>query len=259
MEPELVVTQRTGLKHQLFGAWCAPLFTVLTFLGFFWFAHFYAPAHANLSPEQSARWFVRQHHDGVEFGMSIWIIGACVLAFWVAQLGAMLIKMEGATPLMAITQVIAGGAIVVIVIMDASLWMGASYRVNNNGHVVQALSDAAWLSLLIAWPILSVEMLATAVITLRDRRSNPTFPRWLSWASILGSVALFTAGGPAFTLSGTFSYHGFLGYYLPFIIWVLWLNTHAVYMRRSIRHQAQALDTAAAASLRPRPPATVHG
>jgi hypothetical protein len=69
--------------------------------------------------------------------------------------------------------------------MDASLWIGASHRVDNNRHVVQALSDAAWLSLLIAWPILAVQMLATAVITLRDQRATPTFPRWLSWASII--------------------------------------------------------------------------
>jgi hypothetical protein len=250
VEPTLVVPVRVNLKHQLFGAWCAPLFTVLTVIGFFGLAHFYSPAHADLNPAGAARWFLADHHDGVEVGMSVWIIAACVLAYWVAQLGVMLAKLEGGLPLMAITQVIAGGAIVVIVIMDASLWMGASYRVHTNGHVVQALSDAAWLSLLIAWPILSVEMLATAVVTLRDRRPNPTFPRWLSWASIVGAVALFTAGGPAFTLSGAFSYHGALGYYIPFAIWGLWLDVHAFYMRRSIRHQQRMLaDPSARAAL----------
>jgi hypothetical protein len=241
MEPQLVVSPRTSLKHQLFGAWCAPIFTVLTVVGFFWIAHFYAPAHADLKPDEAARWFLHDHRGGVELGMSIWIIAACVLCYWVAQLGVMLIKMEGLAPLMAITQIVSGAGIVVIVIIDASLWMGAAYRVNSNGHVVQALSDAAWLSLLIAWPILSVQMLATAVVTLRDRRPVPTFPRWLSWASVIGSILLFTAGGPAFTLSGAFSYHGLLGYYLPFLIWGAWLDTHAFYMRRSIRRQMTAL------------------
>jgi hypothetical protein len=247
MEPQLVVSDRVSLKHQLFGAWCAPIFTILTVIGFFWIAHFYLPAHADLKPAQAARWFLLDHRSGVELGMLIWIVAACVLSYWVAQLGVMLVKMEGAAPLMAVTQIVAGGAIVVIVIMDASLWMGASYRVGNDGHVVQALSDAAWLSLLIAWPILAVQMLATAVVTLRDRRAAPTFPRWLSWASIVGAVLLFTAGGPAFTLSGAFSYHGFLGYYLPFLVWGLWLDTHAFYMRRSIRHQVRTLAAEPAA------------
>jgi hypothetical protein len=41
--------------------------------------------------------------------MSIWIVAACVLSYWVAQLGVMLVKMEGAAPLMAITQIVSGG------------------------------------------------------------------------------------------------------------------------------------------------------
>jgi hypothetical protein len=243
MEPQLVVSPRVSLKHQLFGAWCAPIFTALTLIGFIWIAHFYQPAHADLTPEQAAKWFLHDNRAGVELGMSIWIIAACVLCYWVAQLGVMLLKMEGPAPLMAVTQIISGGVIVAIVILDASLWMGASYRVGTNGYVVQALSDAAWLSLLIAWPILCVQMLATAAVTLRDRRLQPTFPRWLSWASVVGSVLLFTAGGPAFKLSGVFSYHGLLGYYVPFAIWALWLDAHAFYMRRSIRSQMRALDT----------------
>jgi hypothetical protein len=61
----------------------------------------------------------------------------------VAQLGVMLAKMEGPMPIMSIAQVISGAAIVVIVIMDCSLWMGAAYRVHASGQIVQALSDAA--------------------------------------------------------------------------------------------------------------------
>jgi hypothetical protein len=85
-------------------------------------------------------------------------------------------------------------------------------------------------------------MLVTAVVTLRDRRPNPTFPRWLSWASVVGAVLLFTAGGPAFTLRGIFSYNGVLGYCIPFLIWGAWLDIHAFYMRRSIKHQMRTLE-----------------
>jgi hypothetical protein len=247
MEPQRVVSPRVSLKYQLFGAWCAPIFTVLSLIGFMGLAHFYLPARADLTPEQAAVWFLQEHRFGVLLGMSIWLLAAGVLSYWVAQLGVMLVKMEGPMPIMSITQVIAGAAIVVIVIIDCSLWMGAAYRVHANGQIVQALSDAAWLSLLIAWPILSVQMLATAAITLRDHRPRPNFPRWLSWASVVGSLVLFTANGPAFDLSGTFSYHGFLGYYLPFSIWGAWLNIHAWYMRRSVKYQVKALEVAAPA------------
>jgi hypothetical protein len=153
----------------------------------------------------------------------------------------MLTELEGRRSVMAMTQLIAGCAIVTIVIIDASLWMGAAYRPGANGEIDQALSDAAWLSLLIAWPILSVEMVATALVTIQDKRDSPLVPRWVSIASLVGAVLLFTAGGPAFAKHGIFSYQGALGYYAPFVIWALWLNGHAVYMHRSVRDQQKDL------------------
>jgi hypothetical protein len=241
---DFVISRKASLQHQLFAAWCAPIFSVLTVIGFFGIAHFYAPAHADLSPAAAHAWF-SDHRSGVELGMSIWIIAACFLGAWTAQLGVMLAKMERGSPVMAIGQIIAGAGIVVIVIIDASLWMGAAYRVDASGQIMQALSDAAWLSLLIAWPILSLQMLCTGVVTIRDKSATAIFPQWLSKASIAGAFLLFTAGGPAFAMSGVFSYHGALGYYVPFAIWGAWLDTHAWFMRKEIRRQQAASDDGA--------------
>jgi hypothetical protein len=62
-------------------------------------------------------------------------------------------------------------------------------------------------------------------------------PKWLSWASVVGAVALVTAGGPAFTHGGTFAFHGFLGFYVPVIIWGVWMDAHAFYMRLDVRRR----------------------
>jgi hypothetical protein len=57
-------------------------------------------------------------------------------------------------------------------------------------------------------------------------------PGWFARASLVGAVLLACAGGPAFTHSGPFAYHGLLAYYLPMAIWGAWLDGHAWYMRR---------------------------
>jgi len=153
-------------------------------------------------------------------------------------------EIEGASPLMAAGQVLAGVSIVVIVVIDASLWMGAAYRPGADGQIVQALNDAAWLGFLIAWPVLSMQLLCTAVVTLHDRRDEPLVPRWVSWASVAGAIALVTAGGPAFTHTGPFAFDGALGLYLPVAIWAAWLDGHAWYMRKAVRRRQLALDAA---------------
>jgi hypothetical protein len=235
------VSSRSSLRHQLFAAWCAPIFTVLTLIGFLLLAHFYDPAAASLSPEATAAFF-REHRDGILLGGSLFILAVCPLALWTGQLGIMLWRLEGRAPVMAIGQVLSGVSIVVIIVIDASLWMGAAYRPAADGQIVQALNDAAWLGFLIAWPVLSMQMLCTAVVALKDRRPDPMFPRWLSWASVAGAVLLFTAGGPAFTHTGPFAFDGSLGYYLPVVIWAAWLDGHAFFMRRAVRRAQRELD-----------------
>ena len=243
MTPAPVMPVRVNLRHQLFGAWCAPIFSVLTLAGWIGFAHFYDPAAASLSPAATADFF-RDHRDGILLGGSLFILACGPLALWTAQLGLQLREIEGASPLMAIGQVLAGVSIVVIIVIDASLWMGAAYRPGADGQIVQALNDAAWLGFLIAWPILSMQMLCAAVVTLHDRRDERLVPRWLSWASVVGAIALVTAGGPAFTHSGPFAFDGLLGMYVPVVIWGAWLDGHAWYMRKAVRRRQLALEAA---------------
>lgn len=234
----MTLPERINLKHELFGAWNAPFFSIGTVVGWLILANFIDPASADLTAEETKQWFTVDHRDGVLLGCSIFLLSSGFLAIWTSQLAINMWRVEGRNPLMALTQYGCGIAIVVIVVINCSLWLGAAYRPEAGADVVVALNDAAWLGFLIAWPILSIQMLATARIALLDPRK--VFPRWLSWASIAGAFLLVTAGGPAFTHSGTFAFHGFLGFYLPVIIWGLWMDAHAFFMRRDVRRRMQA-------------------
>jgi hypothetical protein len=236
----MAVPQTSNLRHQLFGAWSAPIFSVLTVGGWLGIAHFWRPAAADLTAAQTAHWFQVSHHTGVLIGCSIFLLATCFLAMWTAEMGLLLRELEGRSPIMAIGQVLAGVSIVVIVVINCSLWLGAAYRPGSNPQIAQALNDAAWLGFLIAWPLLSMQMLCVAVVALHDHRARPLFPRRASWASIVGAVLLVTAGGAAFTHSGPFAFHGVLGFYLPVVIWAAWLDGHAFYMRRELRGRLQA-------------------
>jgi len=53
----MLMSRETSLRHQLFGAWCAPIFTTLTIIGWLWLAHFWSPAPADLSAADTAAFF----------------------------------------------------------------------------------------------------------------------------------------------------------------------------------------------------------
>lgn len=238
-----MLADRTKQRYELFGAWCAPIFSLLTLGGFIVLAQFYDPAAAHLAPAELA-----EHYAGIKdevaIGMSVFALATCFLLVYSVQLSLWLWRREGRSPLMSIAQAGGGFAVVLLVFISCCLWIGAAYRSDvAEPDVTVALNDAAWFGFLVGWSMLSLQMLATAAITLADRGRPQLVPRWLSWFSVIGAVLLVTANGCAITETGPFAWDGVLGYYVPMAIWGFWLDAHAWYMRKDIRARGATFET----------------
>lgn len=240
-----MLSERASLRHELFGAWCAPIFTVLTAIGFLGFAHFYDPAAASLAPADPSA-FYAERQFGVELGMSLFCLATAFLTVFCIQLGLWLWRMEGRSPLLSLAQMLGGFGVVLLIFISCCLWIGAAYRSGDaDPDVTVALNDAAWFGFLVGWVMLSLQMAATAAITLQHRGPDPLVPRWVGWLSVAGAVALVTANGCAFTKTGPFAWDGALGYYLPMAIWGTWLDGHAWIMRKEIRRRMAPQEASA--------------
>lgn len=227
-------SESTKLKQQLFGLWCAPIFSVLIAIGWLGLAHFWAPAAADLGAEATKQFFTVTYRDGMLLGNSILIVGCAFLVVASIQYGLMLAEIEGAKPLWSITTAVCGTFIALIVFFNGGFWIGAAYRPEAGADVVVALNDTAWFGFLLGWVFLTLQMLAAAIVALGDGSPEPMIPRWLSKASVVGAILLVCAAGPAFTQSGPFAYHGLLAFYMPMLIWGLWLDVHAWYFRKAL-------------------------
>ena len=234
------VSPETGIRHQLTGLWCAVVFSVLIAVGWLGIAHFWLPAPADLDAEATRHFFTVTHRDGMLLGNSILIVACAFLVPASIQFGLTLSEIEGPQPLWSITAAVSGLFIALIVFLNGGFWIGAAYRPEAGADVVVALNDTAWFGFLLGWVFLSLQMVATAIVALADERSTPIIPHWLSKASLAGALVLVCAGGPAFFKSGPFAYHGWAAFYLPMLIWGLWLDLHAWYMRRALKARLAA-------------------
>lgn len=234
-------TPEVKLKQQIFGLWCAPIFSVLIAVGWLGIAHFWMPAPADLGAEATKTFFTVAYRDGMLLGNSLLIVGCAFLVVASIQYGLMLAEIEGPKPLWSITTAVCGILIALIVFLNGSFWIGAAYRTEASADLVVALDDTAWFGFLLGWVFLSLQMLATAIVGLADTSPQPMIPRWLCKASIVGAALLACAGGPAFTKSGPFAYHGFLAFYMPMAIWGGWLDLHAWYFRRGLLYELSKL------------------
>src|SRR5581483_2130947 len=222
------------LETQKVALWCNYVFVALTAIGWLGIAHFILPARADLGLDATKVWYTQSHRIGVLVGCTIFYIAAGLLTPGSIQFGIMLAKIEGRRPVMAITTAVCGVFISLIVFFNCCAWVVAAYRPQTGADVIQSWNDWAWMAFLLGWIYLTIEMLATGIVELMDRRPRPMVPRWMTWFTFGGAIALFTAAGPAFTKSGPFAYHGLLAYYIPVAIWGAYISLTTWFMMKEL-------------------------
>ncbi len=230
--------ERENIGSQKIGLWCTFGFALLTVIGWLGIAHFYAPAPGDLGLEATKVWFSDTYRWQTIIGCTIFYIGAGLLTPGSIQFGIMLAKIEGRWPLWSITTAVCGIFISLIIFLNCCGWIVAAYRVETSADVIQSWYDWSWFAFLLGWIYLAIEMIATAVVELMDKRAVPMIPRWFTWLTIAGAVSLISAAGPAFFKSGPFAYHGLFGFYVPMVVWGTYLIGTSWFMLKELDRSA---------------------
>lgn len=234
-----------SIRTQKIALYCNWIFVACTAIGWLGIAHFWAPAPADLGLEATKVWFSDTHTWGTIVGCSIFYVAAGLLTPGSIQFGIMLSKIEGRYPVMSITAAVCGAFISLIIFFNCCAWIVAAYRPETAADVIQAWYDWSWFAFLLGWSYLTVEMLATAVVELMDRRATPMVPRWFTWFTVAGGVSIVFAAGPAFVKSGPLAYHGLLAFYLPVVVWGTYITLTTWFMLRELRREETAADAPA--------------
>ena len=235
-----MISEQSSLRIQRASVWCGPIFELLTLIGWFGLAQGLMPVPASLDAVAVREYFVA-HQQTTAIGCTVWLIACGFLGAWTAQLSAMLMKSERGVPVMALAQACGGFGVVFFVTLSCCLWIGAGYRPEASPDIVVAYNDIAWFGFVMAYPLLSLQMIAPSVIGLCDE--TPWIPRWLCWWGLFGAIAGLTANGACFVKDGVFAWHGVLGYYWPMVAWGTWMSGMTACMLKALKRPAHAHGT----------------
>lgn len=230
-----------NIASQKYALYCNFVFVFLTVVGWLGIAHFWAPAPADLGLEATKMWFSETYRWQTIIGCTLFYIAAGFLTPGSIQFAIMLSKIEGRYPVWSVTTGVCGIFISIIIFFNCCAWIVCAYRGETSADVIQSWYDWSWFAFLLGWIYLIIEMVATGVVELMDRREVPMIPRWFTWFTFASGATLVTAAGPAFFKSGPFAYHGLLAFYLPVLIW-------GVYIAGTTFFMIKALDRAAITS-----------
>jgi hypothetical protein len=198
---------------QLVCAWCAPVFLATLVIGYGLAAHFIPPPSAGYSAQQVAQIF-RDRTGEIRAGMLLMMVGSLFLVPWNAVIFVQVKRIEGARPVLAYTQLIAGALLAVEILLPSVMWSAIAFRPERAPEITQMVSDTAFLLFIWAFAPPMMQALAIALAIFNDKGPDQVFPRWAGYLLMGIAVGLIPGGLITFFKTGPFAWDGAIGWWL---------------------------------------------
>lgn len=231
---------RTSLRYQMMCAWCGPLFLVTFVL--FWGVigqNIPNPAPSLTAEALKARYL--SHLGEIRIGFIVSMITVCFYMPWSALLAGQMSRIEGKNmPILSFLQLMGGGLTVMVVSFSEMFWGVAAFRPERAAQSIQLLTDTGWLCIDLLYTCTTLQMVATALVGLADKRETPLFPRWVCYLTIWCGISFFPASLTGVLKTGPFAWNGILSYYFPYFCWLCWFTTASIFMIKDVRRRSVA-------------------
>ena len=151
-----------------------------------------------------------------------------------------MLRIEGSRAPLTWAWVAAQACVVIEFIYPCIYWLAAAFRPEDAPRV-QAFNDLGWLPFLGVVCTGMFQMVALAVLVLRDPRAQPLYPRWFAFFQLWCAVGVtFTAGIFLFK-TGPLAWDGILGFWLPVTLYFVWLIVTTVLTAKAVERDDEAL------------------
>lgn len=224
-------------RNEMLHAWCGLVLVFVTLTSLVLIARLIPPPPAYLSAEQVAALY-RDRQFPILFGLFLSVGATSLLIPFSAGIAVQMARIEGSRPVLAVTQVAAGAVGSIILIVAMILMMAAAYDLERPVEITKALHEAGWLMLLLCYSPFCIQYIAIAIFTLQDKSEEPLFPRWIAYYNIWLAISFIPTGWVAFFKTGPFTWHGFIGFWIPIALYCAWFFIMFVALRNASRRNA---------------------
>lgn len=230
------MTSTMSLRYQWLAAWSGLLLMILYPIFWAWIGHAQPPLSLSLSAEQVAAALMPDRQD-IVFGMVVATTIGGLWIPWTAQLTLTLWRIEGATPVLTITQLIGGVLTAWALISCPSIWALAAFRPDADPQVIRSMSDLAFFIFNLTAVISTFQAVPAGLIGLTDKSAAPVFPRWVCYLAIVAGISFLGVTPMPFFKSGPMALDGWFVGWIPGTMYFLWNGTMGYYLLRDVRRR----------------------
>jgi len=198
--------------------------TVFYFGGMFLIAGFLPPPSPAMTTAEVAL-FYQQNRISIITGLSMGFFGTgfmlplCIIGtIFMAE-----VELEEGFPFYSVMQGLCALATVLFNCFPNLVWLAAAFRPDRSPELVAMLNDLGWIMWATPSWGLAFQLLCVGIVGLKDKRSQPFIPRWMSYMALWVAIGtFFTPLVPFFTESGPFAWDGLFSFWIAFFSPVLW-------------------------------------
>lgn len=236
--------------------WTGPAMIVGWVASFILLAGFIPPPPPSNSAQQVVDMF--EHNTVlIRLGLMLTMFASALLVPFAAVISTQMKRIEGERSVLATTQVVSGGLLSLEFIIPLMIWQTAAYRPDISPEIVRMLNDMGWLMFVGVISTAVVEFAVIGITILADERETTVFPRWAGYFNIWVALLVAPAGLVPFFKQGPFGWNGAFAFFLPLVVFALWIAVMVVLLRRAIRSDER--EAAQALSERSAPGSTQTG
>lgn len=227
---------RSSTALQLACVWSGPVFLAVYAIGFIGIARFLPPPSPSLSTAEVAALF-DDDRTAIRVGMLIGLVASTLLIPYFAVISAQIARIEGRFPVLAMVQFGGGVLLVVFFGLCSMIWITATFRPGLDPATVRMLNDFGWLTFVMVFPAYCLQMLCMSIAGFIDTSPEPVWPRWSAYLNLW--VGLSGTGGAlaVFFKVGPFAWNGLIGFYIPIVMFAIWLAVSTTLLHRGIVRQ----------------------
>lgn len=227
-----------NLRLQQAAAWGALVCFFLFWIGFWVLAGFVPPPSPKDSPEEIAQMF-QEDKNRIRIGMITCMFAVTFLGPLAAVITLQMRRIEGKHSILAFTQLAMGAIFVLEFIYLIFFWQTATYRSDRSPETIQLLNDMSWIPFMGLTSTGMLQTIVFGVAILRDRRSDPVFPRWSGYFMIFVATCYTPGSFCVFFKDGPLAWNGIISFYLVMAAFTAWVLVVPVLLHRAINQQRE--------------------
>lgn len=214
-----------------------------TFLGvaMIFLMHIVPPLSPALSTHEVAT-FYRENPTGIIIGGAFIMFSSGLIFPFVGAIATFMKKIEGPVSPLTYSMMMVAAYGFVTLFLCGMFFTAAAFRPGFSDETIHALSDISFFLLIIAAFPGFFQYCFTGWAILSDTRANPVFPRWVGYLNFWTAVLSLPGATIGLFKIGPFAWNGILAFWLPAIIFGVWVNVMCWALLNAVKRNVLAAD-----------------